>query len=131
VGGKAVPANSTEFFSLASLQSNVYGHLCGGSLIAPSWVLTAAHCVYQDETPDAVLLGSTKLFRHGQAIKRTVTRAEIHERYGDTGHFNDLEQLQLCSPVTTIAPVPLVDSLAAGGTLHQRGDGGLEHCRCL
>ncbi len=90
MGGKAVPANSTDFFSLASLQSNVYGHFCGGLLIAPSWVLTAAHCVYQVETPDAVLLGSTKLFRHNQAVKRTVTRVEIHERYGDTGHLNDL-----------------------------------------
>ena len=112
VGGTPVPGNSTEFFWLASLQSNADGHYCGGSLIDPSWVATAAHCVYKSAPPDKVLLGLTNLGRPGQAIKRTVTRVVIHERYGKTGNFNDIALLQLSSPVTTIAPVPLVDSPA-------------------
>ncbi len=99
---------------LASLHSNVKGHFCGGSLIAP-WVLTAAHCMSQYEPPDQVLLGFTNLFRHSQAIKRTVTRVVIHVRYGNTSHLNDVALLQLSSPGTTIAPVPLVDS----PTLHK------------
>lgn len=43
VGGKEVPPHSRPF--MASIQSSGH-HICGGVLIHPQWVLTAAHCRY-------------------------------------------------------------------------------------
>ena len=54
VGG--VEAKKGELPFQVSLQSSTGSHFCGGSLIKPNWVLTAAHCV-QDSSPIKVVVG--------------------------------------------------------------------------
>ena len=43
VGGTEAPINSWPWQAMLMTSSN--RQFCGGSLIDPSWVLTAAHCV--------------------------------------------------------------------------------------
>ena len=45
VGGIEATPNEYPFTAYIYRSSGITSHRCGGALIAPTWVLTAAHCV--------------------------------------------------------------------------------------
>uniref|UniRef100_A0A8C8RKC8 Kallikrein related peptidase 14 n=1 Tax=Pelusios castaneus TaxID=367368 RepID=A0A8C8RKC8_9SAUR len=112
IGGYTCPRYSQPW------QAYVYGPLqCGGILVAPSWVLSAAHC-YRGGL--RVRLGEHDLgVREGPEQDRVVVGAILHPNYDRFTFNNDLMLLKLAQPVNigpTARPVQLPRACAPTGS---------------
>ncbi|XP_053911702.1 acrosin-like [Cuculus canorus] len=115
VGGRdAQPGAWPWIVSVQKVRETHISHVCGGSIIHPQWVLTAAHCFVDAQNVPAwcVVAGTTSLTDMGpEAQVRYVRQIIIHEDYYNTTQANDIALMELyepfrCGPYVQLACVP-------------------------
>ncbi|XP_023278933.1 chymotrypsin-like elastase family member 3B [Seriola lalandi dorsalis] len=122
-GQDARPHSWPWQISLQVKHGSRYHHTCGGTLIAPRWVLTAGHCIWPGDVYRVVLGEHDMSQQEGTEQIRDILRIVVHPKW-DIDHVadgNDLALLKLDkSPVmsdsVSVACLPEAGDTPTHGT---------------
>lgn len=130
VGGQDAAVGEFPYHvSLHDIRSQ--SHVCGGSIIRPNWILTAAHCIHGTDPADIRVLVGTKRLDGGRSYN--VSAWFLHDEDYNFFHSlaNDIALIRLSESLrftTNVQPIALgnCEYIAPGRPVIVSGWGRLE-----
>jgi secreted trypsin-like serine protease len=113
-GSERFVARESDHPYVFPLKQEAGRKICIGTLIAPEWAITAAHCIQESGMADA-LRNSAAFTVQIAGSEFQVAKVVVHSLWnGSTGDLRDpaevdLALIQLSQPASHVQPIPLYD----------------------
>ncbi len=135
VGGRRAVEKNWPWMAALMQKGVVNGadaQFCGGTLIHPQWVVTAAHCLEEAKALDIEVVLGGKLLKNIDVLDRvSVKNIIIHRDYNSQTTQNDIALIYLDHPVNNISPLPYItkenEFLSSAGIVAKVLGYGLQH----